>query len=387
MATIRDIVRPGDVITSNLINRIIALVNEHDAAINDQTGGGSRAAATILDVSPRSGLRVGDRVTVTGRNFSVPSINNTISLDGFPVLEGFSQGGTAEQFVFDIPDIGLTSGRMVSLRVGNGVEPPASFAFPLLPRLVIPNGRIQVAYTLPPIAGNVAAAQSYVLGYLITALADQAGNYLVRPAIGAGWTAELLDETRDVPRASNTFALPGNLAGATQVVRIRVTVASAAAAGDQRTLNLTITETTTGTRVVPGVITTNFQVGQPVPTPETRVQPSLSIVDGDASLDGATVRFRRAGAPASATGRIQLRIRFAEGGDYQLDSSFSQPTGWTAEASINPIRIPTGGTFPRTQDVDFEITAGASAAGTDWILTIARGTGLRVEYRLGFTVS
>jgi hypothetical protein len=283
----------------------------------------------------------------------------------------------------------------VTLRVNNGNEPPGSISFLLLPRLIVPAGQIEVAYSqapaLPVGAPNIAVGNSYIFGFTVTAKANRAGNYAVTAAV-AGWATELLEDAVDNPRASNSFAIAGNPAGTDQKVRIRVTVPAGASPADVKTLTVNVVETTPQTLVAPGTISTTLSVGQPAPTPEIRVRPALVLPGpttprGAASLDGIKVRFTRTGAPLKGTGGLQFRIAFSEAGSYALQGSFSNPAGWDLTPISSPLVIASGLAFPTNQVLDLELTANATASATDFIFQITRGTDIRVQYRLGLTVA
>jgi hypothetical protein len=73
MAAINDMVRPGDIISADLFNRVITLLNEHDAILSagvPSTGIGEPQAVGFLDVSHKGGAR-GIRV-VPGNSNPLP---------------------------------------------------------------------------------------------------------------------------------------------------------------------------------------------------------------------------------------------------------------------------------------------------------------------------
>src|ERR1044072_946859 len=89
-------VRPGDLITAELINQIL-----HDlenlqmrvAQLEAAPVTAPQPGAVIMSVSPSANIHEGDRLTVNGNNFRVPTLANQISLDLFPVTSGFGVGG------------------------------------------------------------------------------------------------------------------------------------------------------------------------------------------------------------------------------------------------------------------------------------------------------
>src|ERR1043165_2648423 len=119
-------VRPGDLITAQLINQTLHGLEDLQfrvAQLEAAPVTAPQPGAVIMSVSPSSNIHVGDNLTVNGNNFRVPTLANQISLDLFPVTSGFGLGGSAQQFAFDIPDIGVPAGgENVALRGKQGQE-------------------------------------------------------------------------------------------------------------------------------------------------------------------------------------------------------------------------------------------------------------------------
>lgn len=137
MAAISDTVRPGDVISSDLINRIIGKINEHDVLIASGGGGGGGTATGLLltGFSPALEQNVGKNLTVFG-NFDFPLGTNALSIDGLPILPGaFLPGSNNLQLVIKIPT--------------NIVVAPSTKK-PVLVRIVNNKGADQRPYTLLP---------------------------------------------------------------------------------------------------------------------------------------------------------------------------------------------------------------------------------------------
>src|SRR5262249_29950837 len=123
MATINDTIRPGDVISSDLIMRMIAMLNDHDAKL---AAAGSGASSTNIisgfDPNASTGQNVGKTLTVFG-NFDFPLATNIVSIDGVPIsAAAFLSGSNNTQLLFIIPSsIVVTPGstRSVTVRVVN----------------------------------------------------------------------------------------------------------------------------------------------------------------------------------------------------------------------------------------------------------------------------
>jgi len=136
MAIISDQVRPGDVISSDLLNRMIALLNQHDALIG---GGGSTGPNLLTAFDPPLEQNVGSNLTVFGQ-FDFPLTTNNLSIDGIPIPPGqFLLGSGATQIRFKIPE--------------SIVVPPSSTK-PVKVRLINSKGTGELNYQLKPKAAG-----------------------------------------------------------------------------------------------------------------------------------------------------------------------------------------------------------------------------------------
>ncbi len=134
MAAIIDHVRPGDLISSDLVNRIITLLNEHEALLasgstNPQTG------LLLTGFSPPTEQNLGRNLTIFG-NFDFPLGTNAVSIDGMPIAPStFLPGSNNLQLVIRIP---------TTLTV------PQSGRRPVVVRIVNSRGSDQRSYVLLP---------------------------------------------------------------------------------------------------------------------------------------------------------------------------------------------------------------------------------------------
>jgi hypothetical protein len=136
MATITDTVRPGDVISSDLINRMIALLNDHEGKL---AGGGAGSTTTVItgfDPEPQTGQNIGRTLTIFG-NFDFPLDPNTVSVDGVPIApSAFLSGSNNTQISFVVPSSIVVTGatRAVIVRVVNS-KGTAERTFTLKPQV------------------------------------------------------------------------------------------------------------------------------------------------------------------------------------------------------------------------------------------------------------
>ena len=182
MATIQDTVRPGDVISSDLLNRIIALLNEHDVKLSTGSGGGSTPTQIITGFSPSLEQNVNRNLTIFG-NFDFPLATNALSIDGVPISPAaFLPGSNNLQLVFKIP---------ATFTV------PAGGSRTVTVRIVNTKGTDQRSYRLlPEVAGPPDPA--------ITGVLDSAAN---NTPVRSGMEAKIQGQNFATPATTNSVQL------------------------------------------------------------------------------------------------------------------------------------------------------------------------------------
>lgn len=142
MAAILDSVRPGDVISSDLLNRIIGLLNEHDALLAGGSGGLPNTTL-LTGFSPPTQQNVGRNLTIFG-NFDFPLATNALSIDGVAISpSAFLAGSNNVQLVVRIPStiiVAPATTRQVQVRIVNtkGTDQRAYTLLPEVPGLPDP---------------------------------------------------------------------------------------------------------------------------------------------------------------------------------------------------------------------------------------------------------
>src|SRR5205085_2594148 len=179
MAVINDIVRPGDVITSDLINRMIALLNQHDAAIGTGVGTGQSLIVTI----PVDGaqFRVGEFLLIEGQNLGFSQGTTVVSIDGIRATQ-FQPGSTDQRLTVKIPGIDVTNadGRDVLLVVSNGTA-SAVRSIRIRPASDLA-GAVDVTWLgLDP--NPIVATNAVTFEFLLKSRTNLDASYLVTPTV------------------------------------------------------------------------------------------------------------------------------------------------------------------------------------------------------------
>ncbi|MDQ1591844.1 MAG: hypothetical protein QOG71_2471 [Pyrinomonadaceae bacterium] len=377
-------VKAGDLITAGFINSLISQLENLEARVAELEDASSQPGQVVKITGfefTKIPLRVGHRLEVKGKNFSVPPELNEVFIGGKKV-QNFALDSGEDQLVFDVPDIPnlVESGSNVIVKVTNPLG-TASDTVKVSPKLIIPQGNIQVTYLIAPVMPigkpNIEQNSSYIFTFAVKAIASQQGDYTLTPSvIGVqNWTAELLADNGDTVRPSNIITLPGVPGtGATKNIRVRVKVPNSQPNGTKGTVRLAVSENTPDTGVTPGNQQFDITVGSPPPSPETRVRMQLESVQGGAAM-GTGANANKVVFKRGDVGIVGLSLEFAVGGSFTVATAVKTPTGWTVgETDVTTFEVakPAQGQTSH-QSVFAEFTAGPTAAETEMYVMI-KGT-------------
>jgi hypothetical protein len=360
MAEIIDIVRPGDVISSDLLNRMIALLNKHAELL---AGGGP----LDIDFVQPTVLRMGEELKVFGKGLEVGTLKR-ITVEGTDVpLYAVNPGSTDGLLAFNVPPIlGIPdTGKTVVLTIENkaGVSDFASFY--LLPGVAtnlqatfgITRTTVMLAGTNTP-AGALAADTDYDFTFSIEAFTSRDETYLLEPKVlnaASGWTVA-------VKGASEILIPKSQPTSSTRAVVLLVH--TGAAGGADLTLGL---RAKNFAGVTGSSMSESLSIASPPPTPNTDVEflsptviPSTQkFTDGSLYIKIDTFDVTKQKAIFSP-----LHVRLKQGGKYAISSFVSNPN-WAIAIINSPPELNTTGTPNATVDVKFSVTAQAGAADAD----------------------
>src|SRR5437867_8213605 len=124
MTAIQTKVQPGDVISSDLVNNIIDLVNQHDALLAGGTVVGGNAV-TITNLVPNPPLQAGQDLQIQGTNFGFSTGSTVLKFDNTQV-NAFKLGSNDTSLLINVPFLtGLGAGKDVVLSLSNGTSTTA----------------------------------------------------------------------------------------------------------------------------------------------------------------------------------------------------------------------------------------------------------------------
>jgi hypothetical protein len=354
MAAIPDIIQPGDVISSDLFNRIIQLLNDHDALL----AGGS--VLSITHVQPVV-VRMGEELKVFGSGLEVANLKR-ISIEGTEVgFDKINPGATGEFLSFNVPAIlGIPdAGKTVVLTVENKAGATAIESFYLLPG--VPTN-LEASFnivrtTVSPLEA-LAVNKNYDFTFSIEAFTSLDETYLLEPKLlgaSAGWTVAVKGGASEIliPKSQPTPS--------TTPVVITVHTGGAGSA------SLTF-----------GIRSKNFgKTGSSQPDPL-----AIGSQPGAANLDVKFLSPKVLGSVQKfANGSLYIRtdatvanqkatvnpldVVLSTGGVYTIGAPVVGDAKWTITVTNNPMGFDTTGTPGATKSVIFTVAAQAGAPDAD----------------------
>jgi hypothetical protein len=188
-------VGPGDVIRSDLINKLLAKVESLDTRVVAlESGGGRPEAPVITGHLPQGDIVAGGELRVLGRKFLVPTNQNTVTVDT-KTFSSFLPGSNDGQLILDLPDDFQGLPKDVTLAVANR-NGTSTATVRLQPAVQIPGGQLLVADTTGTLGEVIKTGQTYTFTYRLESQTDIPETYDVAPvftnAVGstaAAWRA------------------------------------------------------------------------------------------------------------------------------------------------------------------------------------------------------
>ncbi|MDQ1639058.1 MAG: hypothetical protein QOF62_2397 [Pyrinomonadaceae bacterium] len=339
-------VRPGELITAELINQILAELEALEARIAKLETAGPVVPSgepVITGLQPSSRVPIQSELRIMGRNFGLPS-SNVVTIDGVPVRQ-FKAGSTDTLLIIDVPLIaGVTEqGKTVILTVSN----PQGFSqtsLVIVPAVqTIPTGSLFATLSQSPSEPQLLAGQSYTFVFAVKAFTNMDEAFTLTPTVSTGWAVTIVDSNNAPIPAEIRIPKSDPPAGTIREVRVRVAIPAGPGPGTTAQLKLAVASklNPTGLRITSGGDT--ITVGQPPPPPQ-RVTVSFSAV------------LKPAGAPAASRDENNVLVIPVTGTTYRVDFSVMNPDPGT----YNYVFTPPGGLW--TARIEGASSSGVLAA-------------------------
>lgn len=325
-------VKPGDLIASADWNDMVDAWAELDARVAALEGGTTGTALAITGLIPFLGpYRIGDTLTVLGRNFEFFSGGTRVFLNGVRV-QTFGPGSTDTQLVFTIPPVpGVTEpGTPVTLRVSNSSGQEDTRDIVLRPAAVVLFGDVDVIW-LAVNPTTIQADQPATFQFRIRSRASAEADFLIDPVIAVAanqsvWQSRLqvLDGALNPMSGRVIHLTPQQEA----VFHARITSVPSGTTGVD--FQLTVSASSGGVTGTSGALP--FQVGQPAETPDVTITLSPTGLTGPGTLSGDTLTLA-----AGTSTRVRFLVTFQQTGTYVLTlTTPAAGSGWTAAPFATP---------------------------------------------------
>jgi hypothetical protein len=312
----REKVLPGDLITTDLVNQVLADVADLQVQVASLAAAGTTRpqAPVLLSRNPTGNVEVGGLLTLSGANFLAVSNMNTVMLGGIPINDFLS--ADSAHLGFQVPDLftGLPRDVMVFVTNANGTS--ASLPVRVLPRPVIQGGQLVIFDQTQPL-GTIVVGGTYPLKWLIDSQTLLPVTY--------SWDlvfANLDGASESMWRAVNpasqlTPAGPASIArGSPLAINASVTVPSLATSAD---ISLHVVSDDKAFEKSSSVQT--FVVGRSAVVSDPRVLVTMLDIPPFDPLDGVTPNGAQANSITVAGGNTLdgVQIKFNETGWISID--------------------------------------------------------------------
>lgn len=360
-------VKPGDLITSEFMNKLLDQVNNLEERLaRIEAEGTTAGAVVILDILPEGTIRVGDELRLIGRNFGVPA-QNVVTLSGTRI-DQFKAGSGDSQLVFDVPPIpGLTEqAKTVALTLSN----PKGFvsqAILLADRPVtVPEGEILVSLTKAPEGELKPDGKVQAFVFTLKAFTNMDETFVLTPSLDVGWPLSVVATTGGSPAPTAELLIPKGTfpQGTERTVTVNVTVPTTVAAGTKARLRLTATSKRNPQGLTNSSGSLTLTVGQP-PPPASAFPVTIAAVRSPGTQQGEFVAI-----PVNASAIVQFQAELPPG-DYAIKLSIpNNPNSlWTIESRMTPpdsVTVQQRGLIPLIT----RLTSKAGAQPTDLVVRV-----------------
>jgi hypothetical protein len=240
LAPIVDRVMPGDLITSELMNQVIANIADLQTRIEKIDGvitaGGK---VEITEPNPSRSFQIGDRLSVVGKWLGIDS---TVKIEE-AFIDTFEPGSDENILIIDpIPAVSNISdvGRLVTLLVNNPRGSASTTFWLKQPEITIPTGRVSVTLFEAPNDAKFEAKTDYFFAYRVQAFADMDETYDLKAQVDLGWAAEIVDIHDKEINPPEIFIKRGQpvSAGTSAFVRVKVSIPDGTANATKAKLQL-----------------------------------------------------------------------------------------------------------------------------------------------------
>jgi hypothetical protein len=343
MATSLVHVQRGDLITADFVNSVIDQLLSQDSRISAlEAAAPTSGGVAITGFIPIGGsVRVGDTLSVLGRNFGFVAGATTVYIDSTRI-DSFLATSSDQLLVFKVPTTFTdvpSGGRFAKLSVSNQTTADQKQIF-LLPAMqlsgnpdVPPNGDVQPN----PIAAGVDAT----FPFLLVSNANLDATYAITPVISGTTNDQAWQQNVQVRDQTGAVLQPPQIkVGAGKQTPFSVVihpVPASAKTGDAFTLAVIASAGSIQNAKDPKTFTVGVQTA-PTDTSITIGNPTGRFVPsgGTSTIDANGIHFKSATAAAQVTCQVTFSLPAVFPVTYEVDISLSSGTNWSLVLTTPP---------------------------------------------------
>ena len=376
MAPIFPNVLPGDLITAFDMNRVLQALSSLDDRVTRLEGSViSGAGVAITDLDPPSGtIKVGDPLTVIGRNFGISTGASRVYIDDLRI-DSFLQA-TDTQLVFPIPfsivDV-PPQGRSATLTVSNATS-SAQRTLSLKPALTLGGSALVVSTGIAP--PTITAGQPATFSFLLSSRATMDAKFALKATISVVANQDIWQNNLQIldQHQSVVTQLP---VAAGQSVPFSVRISPVPPGTDGTAFSLKVDAGADGVTGTSGQIqqTVGTTADQPDNTIKAFAFSSSQVSPANAgSANASEIKLASGGAA-----KITLAAVFSVQGNYALTpSQIGGASGW----QVQPLASTTPSPFPVSAG-DLNNPQGQASKTLDFVVTRPNGaTSGQIEFKI-----
>jgi hypothetical protein len=341
-------VTAGELITAQLMNRIIEALNALERKVAEFAD-----AVVIDEVSPPGDWRMGEQVTVRGRNFGLPSQNKVTVASGGSIRVTLKSGSSDRLLLFDVPQFegvpasGADGSFMIESPLGSAME-----EIRILPPRALPQGQILVGVAPPQVAA-IEPGRTYDYTCTVKFRTTESETFALTATAGTAQTrwAVAVTDASQTP-LSELFVPTAPAPGVDREVHVRITVPANASGA----ATMSLTATSKRNPQLAGAGDAIIQVGQPPEAPPTYssqlqvydfdTQALLVPVDGLLTLKPAGKYYLQYAVDLPAAPAFLASMRVLAGGalwDIQPGFSAEFPMSAQGQRILDAVLTPASG--------------------------------------------
>lgn len=373
MAQLFPNVLPGDLITADEMNRILQALNslnDRVTALEGSSIGGSSVAITDL-IPPSGTVKVGDPLTVIGRNFGFSVGSQRVYIDDLRI-DAFNPGSSDTQLIFNIPLSIINvpqQGRPATLTVSNA-NSSAQRTLLLQSALVLTGSVDVIPQGVTP--ATIVAGQPVTFAFSLRSRANMDAKYALNATVNVAtaqptWQANLqILDANQVALPSGQIPVPAG-----QSVSFFVRISPVPPGTDGTPFSVQVDAGAGGITGSSGAVSQT--VGSTADQPDTTIKSfGFSSAQIKPTPASGTVTASQIQLATGASAKISLDVTFSVQGNYVLTPSLlAGATNWQVQnlASTTPNPFPVSsadlsnpqGLAPKTLDFTVVRQAGATS--------------------------